>query len=231
MTLNVVYFAKLRARFAVLTEVVARRFAALRIAVSKRLAIVRDTVTSVVARAVDIARGLMTRAGSALSSRDAIGFDQVRAALATPDALPVAVRAYVALWALGIVFSVVRAPVFLLVLLSLAQGAMKLALAAIVIASAFEYIRETAVVRPWLHALRVGAAVGLLWLAGVSFALGHSVYPRPVNEVAAHAPAGPINAPPDVVAGTTTSEPFPGQRASERSSRLHSRVATPTGLS
>ena len=226
--------ADLRARLARLLDAAARSFAALRRAVVRRLAAALDTPlahpASGPAGPVETTSGLASRAGSVLGPRGAAVVDRVRAALAAPDAVAAAARTYLALRLLGIVASLAGAPVLLLALLALARGAVTLALAAAVVAPALGRLRGSATARAGLHALRVGAAVGLLWLAGVSFALGWAVYPRPAAEVAAYAAAGHVDSPPAVAAASTPPAPAPVHRPGERSSRPRRRAVTTAGL-
>src|SRR5206468_8502675 len=97
--------------------------------------------------------------------------------------------AYVAVMVGGTVARLVGFPWPLLAPLALVQALVKCALVVAVLASLLDRLDVAARRRSALRVARVCAAVGLFWLAGLSFAAGQVVMPRPTSEAAVAAPA------------------------------------------
>jgi hypothetical protein len=143
---------------------------------------------------------------SSPGARTCATLDRVFARMTSPEALVTITRLYVALFIGGAIARLVGVPWPLLILPLLVQGLLQIVLVVAVLSSWLSLITVAPGRFALLRHLRVATAVGMFWLAGISYTLGQAILPATRVEAASSAPAEAVAGPPIVARATEAAE-------------------------
>ncbi|AGA26320.1 hypothetical protein [Singulisphaera acidiphila] len=160
-------------------------------------------------------------------SRSCAPLKRVFARMTSPGALVTITKLYAALFIGTAIAQFIGVPWPLLILPLLVRGLLQIVLVVAVLGSWMSLIKVSPGMFALLGHLRVATAVGLFWLAGISFALGQAILPATRIEAAASAPAEAVAGPPNVArstdAGRTSTDGTSGLVRKNRSARARRR--------